>query len=224
VKTSSAHSRVEFLRLTWALPALLFASAGCAQIAGIDDPPVNTNTSGESAVCKTYCDTVMQNCVDPLYVYASRDACDGVCRALEQLQLVGEPQHAIGNTLYCRLQQAQGAGSTGEPSQSCPASGPGGNGTCGSNCEGYCYLLSQICPAEFAKDQFQNSLSYCLTQCASIPVIDGGFNADQLSGNTINCRLYHVSAAAAAAVAGLADQSAMHCGHAAGAAPCVNAP
>ena len=202
----------------------LALTTGCAQIAGIDQAPTDPNASatGSASLCNTYCDTVMNNCKDPDYVYASRDACTGVCQAFVQLNLVGDPQQAIGNTLNCRLKQATAAGPTGEPAQYCPSAGPGGNGVCGSNCEGYCYLMMQICPAEFATDQFQNSLSYCLAQCANIPVLDAGFDADQQSGNTINCRLYHVSAAAAAAVAGLDDQTALHCTHAAGASPCVD--
>ena len=61
----------------------LFASValdlGCAKIAGIDsDVPVNPNGANGSALCNEYCDTVMTNCPDPLYVYASRDMCMGV--------------------------------------------------------------------------------------------------------------------------------------------------
>jgi len=211
---------------TFVVAAIVTSATSCARVVGIDDaqldPNLGTGGSGSiSSLCSNYCDAVMANCQDTYSQYASRDACDGICGALEAQSLIGDPQHAdIGNSLSCRLQKASAAGTLGEKYLYCPAAGPGGNGTCGTNCEGYCYLMKQMCPIEFAKDPLQNSLDSCLSVCGGLGTVDGGFNASQQSGNTINCRLYHVSAAAAAAVSGLQNLSATHCTHAAGANPC----
>jgi hypothetical protein len=212
------------LRGGCALFTFLALDLGCAKIAGIDDNvPVNPNGTNGSALCINYCDAVMTNCPDPLYVYASRDMCMGVCHQLEVAGKVGNTGDQSGNTINCRLYQAQQAGSTGEKTTYCPVSGPGGNNICGSNCEDYCTLMQLTCPDQFKNSDltigFNGSLSICLTQCALLPVLDGGFNADLQSGNNIDCRLYHVSAANA-------DPTApqTHCPHAAGASPCTGAP
>ena len=200
--------------------ALCVALVGCAQVAGIDQPPTNPNSSGVSALCGTYCDTVMGACPDPFYVYASREMCLGVCNKLELAGKTGSPSDQSGDTIYCRLYYAQQAAGTGEK-VTCPQAGPGGSGICGSNCEAYCILMQQTCPTEFKDPNiFNDNLSNCITLCGGIPTADAGFNADQISGNTINCRLYHVSAANATP-----DAPTTHCPHAAGIpgkTPCVD--
>lgn len=203
----------------WSWIALAFVT-GCAKIAGIDDPPVDPSASTNSPLCGTYCDTVMAACTDAAHVYASRDMCLGVCHDLETAGKTGASNDQTGDTIYCRLFYAKQAASTGETS-TCPQAGPGGSGICGTNCEAYCILMQQSCAQEFTSPGlFKDSLSYCIQQCATIPEADAGFNADQQSGNTINCRLYHVSAAAANP-----DAPVMHCPHASGdpnASPCRN--
>lgn len=202
---------------TCALFVSSVVAVGCAKIAGIDDSvPVDPNAASGSALCNTYCDTVLANCVDPLYVYATRDMCMGVCNKLETAGYTGNPNDQVGNSINCRLNQAIQAKKTAEFSLYCPASGPGGNGICGTNCEGYCVLMQLTCSTEFAVRPFDGTLSTCVNQvCPSLPTLDAGFDADQQSGNTINCRLYHISAANADPNAPL-----IHCPHAAGASPC----
>lgn len=214
-------------RYWWSLTALcgyVLHPVGCANIAGIESAKVQSDsaTGGASAtqqstdLCTTYCNTVQDGCKDQFSVYASQDTCLGVCAKLVAAGKAGEAGDQSGNTVNCRLTQAQNAKSTGEPGEYCFAAGPGGGDLCGSNCEGYCVLLQQTCPTEFQSAQFNNSLAYCITTaCPSVPKLDAGFNADQQAGNNINCRLYHVSAANANA-----DAPGIHCPHAAGAAPC----
>ena len=205
---------------------LLLSAFGCANIAGIEDATRQTNQSmggtgssqSDASLCATYCDAVLADCTGDFSVYASRDTCMGVCNQLRLAGKTGTPGDQSGNTVYCRLTQATSAKSTGEPTDYCFAAGPGGGDICGTNCEGYCVLLQQTCPIEFSTAQFNNSLAYCLTNaCPSIPTLDAGFNAEQQSGNNINCRLYHVSAANADSQA-----PGTHCPHAAGAAPCAD--
>ena len=211
--------RCFFSQFNWwgacALFAFVALDLGCAKIAGLDDP-VDPN----SGLCNTYCDTVMSGCPDPSYVYATRDMCIGVCHQLELAGKTGDPKDQSGNTIYCRLYQAQQALSTAERS-TCPNAGPGGNNVCGTNCEDYCVLMQATCPTQFADPKyfFGNSLQICISQCAGLPVLDGGFNADLQQGNNIDCRLYHISAANASL-----DSRAVHCPHAAGEPPCQGPP
>lgn len=222
LRTSSMALLLSASALAAALPGL----AGCANIVGIEEATQaqiagsggSTSVSGASTLCTTYCNTVQANCSGPFSVYASMDTCLGVCARLEVAGKAGVAGDQTGNTVQCRLSQALSAKSTGERSQYCPAAGPGGSHICGTDCEGYCVLMKETCPNQFAAAQFNDSLAYCLTTaCPSIPTLDAGFTVDQESGNTLNCRLYHVSAANADA-----QTPGIHCPHAAGAAPCAN--
>jgi hypothetical protein len=74
-----------------------------------------------------------------------------------------------------------------------------------------------ICPGKFASE------AACTTACEAVP---GGvpaslmtdFTAPAPAGNTLACRIYHVTNAAAATTVASHD---MHCGHAAGESICV---
>jgi hypothetical protein len=191
---------------------LAFGLPSCRQLAGIDDAhldPALADGATEAAatnVCSSYCSAVMQYCTGDFAVYGSEAACEAICAQLP----VGNPGDTIGNTVHCRLRNAELAGETGEPNVHCPAAAPGASGVCGSNCEGYCVLMQQICSVRFAQ-AFQGLVD-CQAQCAALPTL-GAFNLSQASGNSVNCRLWHVSAAAL-------DPGA-HCGHAAGDPPCA---
>ena len=148
----------------------------------------------------------MQNCKPPFAVYTSLEACLAVCQVLP----AGDPDAQIGNNVACRLRNAQLANTTGEPDIHCPVAGPGGLGTCGSNCEGYCVIVSQVCSAGFSL-QFE-SLVDCNRQCEAL-TDSGAFDVTQKAGNTVGCRLWHSSAASL--------DPGTHCPHALGAPPCA---
>jgi len=159
-----------------------------------------------ASLCELYCDTVMNECSGAFSVYARRENCLGVCKALP----VGTPADTSGNSVYCRLQAARVAAA--ELPYYCPAAGPGGNGVCGANCESFCALADQLCSG--SNRQFAD-MAACLTACQALPDL-GGFTtsstAGQYSGPHVQCRLFHVSNAALDPVA--------HCPHAGGAKPC----
>ena len=159
-------------------------------------------------LCDAYCERVQAACVDDAAVYTGAATCLGVCGALPP----GAPGDESGNSVECRLRQAEHAIDTAEPAIHCPGAGPGGDGTCGQNCESYCVLLQRLCPARF--DAAYDGLSACAAACTEIPD-PGGFTITVSQGDSLQCRLWHVSAATV-------DPS-MHCGHAAGDAPCVAA-
>lgn len=234
-RASAPHVRAAIV--LWAgLSALLGATGACAAIADIEDARVDPtldldgidNDSGAGArggsggapsggnggggggggpmtpseVCDHYCSVVMANCQGPDEVYVSGAICREACLSLP----LGTPDDTSGNTVGCRLRNAELAAATGEPGVHCPAAGPGGDGICGPNCAGYCSLMLAHCNAP------DFDLGDCAAACADV-TDPGGYSTAITSGDTLQCRLYHVSAAT------LDPQT--HCIHAAGIELCV---
>jgi len=183
-----------------------------AGVAGSVDPGLagSSGASGESnsagTLCAEYCTTLAANCTGTNLQYASETACLAVCAALAP----GTDGDMAGNTVQCRLGRAELAASTGEPSDYCFSAGPGGAGVCGSDCEGFCAVMSATCTE-------LGSPAQCLESCSAIPDLslppqNARYNATLQSGDSLQCRLFHVSAASLDPVG--------HCPHAAGMAPC----
>ncbi|HEX4339068.1 MAG TPA: hypothetical protein VH062_24340 [Polyangiaceae bacterium] len=167
---------------------------GCQSIAGIEDrhfdPLDDGGTGGKGTVieasetCKKYCKDVMGACVGDIAQYADMDTCLAVCGKIPE----GEAHEPGGNTIGCRETQA-GYALVGEPELYCDKAGPGGGGTCGTDCQSYCNLFAAIC-----SDQY-DPLPDCEESCKALRV-DPVFNpVASYMGDTLNCRLVHISAA-----------------------------
>lgn len=174
------------------------AMAGSTSSLGVE-PPAGT-------LCDRYCQAIAANCVETDQQYVSPEACLAVCERLDP----GEPGDLSGNTVECRLARADLAASTGEPWDYCPAAGPGGAGICGADCEGFCAVMTATC------EQF-GSLEACMGDCGMVPDLsrpptNATYNTKQQSGDSLQCRLFHVTAASLDPVG--------HCVHAAGIAVC----
>ena len=174
---------------------------GAGGVGGSTDsggPEVDTRT-----LCERYCDTVMANCPDDIMVsqYISRTVCLNICATLPE----GEPGDESGNTIECRLHNAELAATLGEESFHCSNAGPGGHGVCGENCDAYCTSILPVCPSEFPSGQA------CRDECQPLTDLEN-YNFRIQSGNTVQCRLYHVGAAT--------EEPGLHCPHAGGAVPC----
>lgn len=210
--------------VNWLLPLSLTLVVACGALLDIQDaetdPLLIGNVGGQGAggdgtggdttapLCDTYCALVQSNCVDETQVYASQDLCLRVCGFLPD----GMEGDMSGNTVGCRTTNARAAEATGEPDVHCPIAGPGGDGTCGSNCEAYCSLMQQVCAARFGMDY--DGIPDCIDQCTNdVPDI-GNYSSNIQEGDSIQCRLYHVSAAT--------FDPGQHCAHAAGDAPCLD--
>lgn len=156
-------------------------------------------------LCEQYCTAVTANCIGAFTVYTSYATCLAVCSVLPE----GAAGDRTGNSVQCRLHAAQVA--KDEVPHYCPIAGPGGNGVCGSNCESLCQLQSRVCSELSAAD-----VDSCSTNCGKLQDL-GNYSTDldvgQYKGPHVQCRLYHLSAAAA-------DNPEQHCPHVAGAAPC----
>ena len=203
------------------------AALGCQSVLGIEDrtfDPLQGDASGGAAgttgdaaapspQCIDYCNLVLSNCKDGNTVYASTEACLGVCAKLPP----GGADDKTGNSIACRINQALLAASTGEPETHCPRAAPGGGGTCGDNCEGFCTLFLDACPGVVqTKDT-------CLAACSIIPQVSG-YDIDlNYSEDTLQCRLVHITNAIIDSVD--PGMLSVHCDHAAllSQCPCCDA-
>ncbi|HVU02210.1 MAG TPA: hypothetical protein VHE30_10670 [Polyangiaceae bacterium] len=205
-------SKRAFLRALAILPLL----SACTGILGIeqathdpalDEPRGGGGQPGDSGgapktPCEEYCATALRNCAGANSLYASSDACLAVCNTFP----AGTAGADSGNSLACRMKYAKLAGTVGELDINCPAAGPGGDGVCGTNCEGFCTIALAACPTSTVVN-----VDSCAGLCARLPD-QGGYDASIQKGNSVQCRLYHASAATLDPV--------VHCPHVAGVGPC----
>jgi hypothetical protein len=176
------------------------AAFGCQSIAGIEDRTLETTPTDpcdeQCEACEAYCTKVQANCTGDNQVYQTPEACLGICAELP----LGDPIEPVpANTVACRDNEAERARTTGEPSDHCPAAGPGGGGRCGTDCEAYCYLFPKVCG-----DQGLN-VDLCEEKCEVLPQVQE-FSIDlAYDAANVECRLIHLSNATV---------SDTHCGHA----------
>ena len=189
--------------------SILFASAilalvGCSS--GSDNKDAGSDSStpsdggGDSSAgptCQAYCNTIMANCTsttDPdsglpvgQQQYTDMNNCLNSCKAMP----VGTAADTSGNTLGCRAYHATAA--KGDPTTHCVHAGPGGAGTCGADCDGFCQIAMMYCTTA-NNALVYSSLQDCKTQCAKFPDTVK-FNIGVQDGNSVACLLYHVQEA-----------------------------
>ena len=182
----------------WLGTCLALCIGACQAIAGIEERKADVGGAGRSDECADYCSRVMVACTSQFQVYISEEVCLGLCSHMQ----TGDPLEPISeNTVACRARQAELAEL--EPDVHCMNAGPGGNGECGSDCEAYCQLQAKTCPDQ-AKDY--PTLQACEKACSGL-TDQQSFDIDaDHEGDTIECRLVHISSAAI--------QPDMHCQHA----------
>jgi len=153
---------------------------------------------GSSAIdCNKYCTDLTKNCTGDNQQYADMASCMGVCAAIP----AGMAGEQMGNSMECRLYHTSVTG--GAPSTHCPHAGPSGADNCGSICESFCSIAKTVCPNEWAQE------GECLTSCKAWTAETTPYNAtNYTSGNTTQCRLYHLTVAASSS-----DLAMMHCPH-----------
>jgi hypothetical protein len=85
------------------------------------------------------------------------------------------------------------------------ANASGGEGVCGTGCDNYCDAMTKYCNGSNTKF---NDVNTCLSACKQYPHDYSGTPAIPVSsGNSFECRKYHVIAASM-------GDTALHCGHA----------
>jgi hypothetical protein len=168
-------------RLAVVAPPALVLAIGCRAILGIEQHQYNPLN------CTVYCDTIMTTCIGANSQYTDMDTCLGFCSALPP----GTLDDDAGNTLGCRLNQAMIA----QENTDCAIAGPGGDGTCGSNCESLCTVALVNCPEDFSSMSSCMAVCHDLLECpAPYNAVPGGTTPDDPS---VECRLWHLGAASA---------------------------
>lgn len=184
-------------RVAGIIAASAAVALGCESIAGVEDVSFDSDSTPQG--CDAYCELLAEACPGDLAVYEDTDTCLAVCASFER----GDATKAEGNTLSCRLRQAQFAQSIGdfiEKRPHCTAAGPGGGGLCTDNaalpsCEGYCALYMDACESISTTWGFA-SLGECIKECGALPPSpDYSAVSAPDSGDTLACRLYYASAA-----------------------------
>ncbi len=184
----------------------LLVTASCADVLGIDEATLEASTGGGTGsggaggaaadggtfppgLCGEYCASVLKNCTEANELYTSPQICLDVCKLLP----AGTKDDTSGNTVGCRLHYSEEIPVVGERETNCPAAGPGGNGVCGTDCEGFCSIAMGACTGTNVQ---YSSAADCATGCATVPD-PGGYNdsVPNQTGNSVQCRLYHASAA-----------------------------
>ena len=197
--------RITRLTSLVAVAVLSFSVAACGDDGGDDDDDDDDTVDASADVdsgsdidgaagltCAAYCDAIQTNCTGDVAQYASADTCLAACAAFP----AGTAADTSGNTLGCRTYHA-GAASAG-PDVHCVHAGPGGAGACGDNCEGFCAIALDACPDVYA------DADACAADCANF-TDDEPYDTSDTGGDTLACRLYHLSAAT--------TTPDPHCGH-----------
>lgn len=154
--------------------------------------PRDLATTGGGPTCTDYCAKIAMNCTSGdggggNVQYTSTAACNTYCTASAGWT-AGTTGATSGNTIACRTYHAGAAAA--DPVLHCPHAGPTGGNVCGTYCENYCQLMAKNCTGANAV----YDAAMCMTKCTGIPT---GGKAGDTSGNTVQCRIYHLSAAAA---------------------------
>lgn len=216
------------IRRVAALFAVAAMAVACNSVLGIDeatlDPAQSAGAGGKGGAaggggsggsspatpCDAYCDAIQANCTGNNQEYASRDVCMTLCAAFEP----GVPGDTSNDSLECRTHYAGLA--LAEPNTRCKQAGPLGTGACGSDvCKTFCALDSFVCskqvPPPYPDPKFPGTFeSSCASACATFKVIPNVGELVLTGGDSLNCRVYHLEAAANAATPMAADT---HCPH-----------
>jgi hypothetical protein len=147
--------------------------------------------AGGGLTCENYCTLIEANCTGANDQFASMQNCLDTCESYPRGMLTD----TMGNTLGCRIYHSMAAAS--DPGTHCGHAGPLGGGECGEPCESFCTIAMGQCPMAYA------SMDACMTACAGYRA--GMYNTMATSGNTLACRMYHLTVAA--------TDPAGHCGH-----------
>jgi hypothetical protein len=170
------------------------------------DAPAGDDAPG-APTCAAYCTAIADNCSGVNLMYASTAECMASCGLFS----VGTSADVAGNTLGCRLYHANNAaGSMQNANTHCRHGGPGGDGLCGANCEGFCTIALGACSAQ-AQPPYAD-MGACMTACGNYATAPP--YVANATGDNLACRLYHATAASA--------NPGTHCGHTAMASATCN--
>jgi hypothetical protein len=176
--------------------------------------------------CAAYCAAIAATCTGANAQYTA-DSDGGMTECMTACSFFppGTLSDTNGNTLGCRIFHTQlAAGGLKDPH--CWHAGPYGYGNCGDKCANFCALATTYCTPAGGFDGGAPPYADagdCTTACAGFtPIdgtgdagtvfVDGGFNSAQpMSGNTLDCREWHLGKALMGP--GAATGQELHCNH-----------
>jgi hypothetical protein len=156
----------------------------------------SSSSGGAMTPAEKYCANMKNNCTGANAQYPSDASCAAAAAALP----AGMDSDMAGNTLGCRVYHSGAA--MGDPATHCAHAGPSGDGACGDVCEGFCDIAVKTCATQWPDK------TACLATCATFANDPGSYNTSFTAGNTVECRLYHLSVAATDAAS-----ATTHCPH-----------
>lgn len=164
--------------------------------AGIVPPPT----------CAEYCGEIDTACGTdkPQYIDLP-GACEAYCAVLDagtDADVNGVDVTGQTDTLACRAYHLSAVPMDAE--LHCPHAGPAGGGQCGSKIESFCAAQAALCTDT---NRVYANEDACVTDMTDNVTEGGTYDASQVDTNTLNCRIYHLTAAAA-----LPDDHCQHTG------------
>jgi hypothetical protein len=183
VSQDTVQCRIHHL-ITGITGTLETLAEGCKSNASLQSPTCRD----EPPTCETYCHITQLSCGDgsksPAQ-YIDQDACLSFCK--NSGIPMGSAEDLANHTIGCRTNLAKIAFTS--PEEGCEGAGPSGGQVCGTPCEIYCQQGQAACSGVVP---FFDDNENCLATCAGYPT--GGAQGD-LYGDTIQCRLTHVTKA-----------------------------
>jgi hypothetical protein len=198
-----------------ALTAGVIAVTGCSSTTTTDGGTTEAgggDGGGEAGVmcptdlkCAAYCDFYTSTCSAQAGAL-DKATCNSLCKALTKTDTANQGMAGAtsGDSIACREYHSCAASMTAANLPvHCPhASIWSGGDTCGTNCDAYCQIETTVCTGANAAFGGMNE---CLSKCGAWAATG---KAGDTSGNTIQCREYHLG------VASTSDANAMtHCPH-----------
>jgi hypothetical protein len=140
--------------------------------------------------CDAYCAGIQAACTSSHQQYGDVGTCKTSCAAFP----LGAGTDTSGDTLGCRIHFTTLAAASAEAAATyCTKAGPGGDGACGANCDGYCDIVMMYCTeANMAK--IYDDRAACMADCAARGT-DATFTTGDPGrtdmGDEVACQLYH---------------------------------
>jgi hypothetical protein len=168
--------------------------AGCNAVLGYDAATLASGETdgdaGDPNSCAAYCQNIQAACMGNNAEYINEFVCQQMCFHFEP----GVPGTESGNSLACRIWHTTAAKT--DPATHCRHAGPLGGGVCGDQpCSEFCTLTQALCSTQAAPPY--TSESACDTACPNFTYDEATNDGDLIeeSGNTLNCRIYHLESA-----------------------------
>jgi hypothetical protein len=154
----------------------------------------------KAPTCEAYCQIEQAACEGSNAQYESEQQCLDVCAALDPGKNSDTTQNTVGCRRYHSFNSTLGA------ENHCPHAGPTGDGHCGDpslvstghtgNCESYCTLVKNACPAEF--DAVLKNDQDCMAACVELDEADKESKytvASAKKSKALKCRVLHAARA-----------------------------